>query len=257
MVLACVRVWPGCRDDAVPDDGPAPLPDRAPQALGLLVCDPALCAACGRCAITCSSLRYGETGAEVALVGPDRSYCAVQLGGWAWVAQGCHMCVERRRDGQVDEPACVAACPRGAARIAATGHALYGDSLVRYIDAETCIGCGFCLRACPFQHPRVAAGKARKCDLCVGTYGSPPCVDACPSSALRFASPWSEALLRPFPWAPQAPAGGGGAELDGGVDDDVGEAPSDAGTPGGGEGSDGASGGGSGDDEAAPSGEEC
>jgi len=203
VLLACVRVWPGCRDSEGDDQGPAPLPDRAPEAVGLLVSDPALCGACARCAITCSALRFGETGAEVALVGPDASYCAVQLEGWEWNAEPCHMCLETRDDGRVVEPACVAACPRDAARIATLGHPVYGDTLVRYIDMESCIACGFCLRACPHKHPRVTDRGARKCDLCVGTYSSPPCVDACPASALLFVSPWRDAPVRPFPWDPE------------------------------------------------------
>ncbi len=169
-------------------------------ARGVIVADPALCGACGRCAITCSALRGWAPGAARARVGPDASYQAHQFADAAWAAATCHMCPEIDGDGGLAEPACVANCPVGAARIAEPGHAAYGDSRVRYVDTEDCIGCGTCVAVCPHDHPFLFHGTSSKCDLCLGEYDSPPCVEACPSSALVYLEVWSDRPPRPFPW---------------------------------------------------------
>jgi len=167
---------------------------------GVLVSDPALCGACGRCAITCSSLREGGPGAARARVGPDRLYQERQFADAAWAAATCHMCPELDRDGALAEPACVANCPTGAAQIAEPGHPVYGDTRVRHVDPELCIGCGTCVQHCPHDHPFLADGTSHKCDLCLDHFEAPPCVEACPSSALLLLSFWSERAPRPFPW---------------------------------------------------------
>ena len=169
-------------------------------ARGVLVADPALCGACGRCAITCAALRDGAPGVARARVGPDRQYQAHQFEDAAWGAATCHMCPEVDADGELTEPACVAHCPAGAARIAEPGHEQYGDTRVRYVDEESCIGCGTCVASCPHDHPFLADGVSHKCDLCLGRFDSPPCADACPSSALRYLVFWSERAPRPLPW---------------------------------------------------------
>lgn len=167
---------------------------------GVLVADPALCAACGRCAITCSALREGAPGAARARVGPDRIHQAHQFEDAAWAAATCHMCPEVDGEEGLTEPACVANCPVGAAQIAAPGHEIYGDTRVRYVDPELCIGCGTCVSVCPHDHPFLFDGISHKCDLCLGVFESPPCVEACPSSALVYLEVWSERAPRPLPW---------------------------------------------------------
>lgn len=168
------------------------------HAAGAIVCDPALCSGCGRCAITCSSLNLGGP-SGVALVGPDP--VLLEQGAYDLAAVTCHQCPEVvDASGRLTEPACVAVCPTGAARIAERGHPVYGNSRVRYVNADDCIGCGSCVAACPFDHPLIRDGRSHKCDGCIGTWDEPPCVDACPSSALTWQSPWSDTPPRPFPW---------------------------------------------------------
>ena len=57
-------------------------------------------------------------------------------------------------------------------------------------DARVCLGCRYCMVACPFDVPRyeysAALPSVRKCDMCVGraAEGKPPaCAEVCPAEA--------------------------------------------------------------------------
>jgi len=86
-------------------------------------------------------------------------------------------------------PACVSACIVGALRKDPRGPVTY--------DPSKCIGCRYCLIACPFQVPSYefddpVKPRVRKCDFCftriIEEGGVPACVAVCPSEALRFGS---------------------------------------------------------------------
>jgi len=61
-------------------------------------------------------------------------------------------------------------------------------------NGDMCIGCRYCLAACPFQVPAFEFDKAinpeiRKCDFCAERQAKgelPACVDICPVEALTF-----------------------------------------------------------------------
>lgn len=84
------------------------------------------------------------------------------------------------------EPACASACFVKAFKKTATGAVTY--------DASLCVGCRYCMIACPFNIPtyeydRPLTPRIRKCDLCHDRLlqGLPPgCVAACPTEALNF-----------------------------------------------------------------------
>jgi len=84
------------------------------------------------------------------------------------------------------QPACVSACPVGALRKTPDGPVVY--------DAERCIGCRYCMVACPFDIPRYewrsATPRISKCQMCYDTRISkgqaPACVGTCPTGALTF-----------------------------------------------------------------------
>jgi formate dehydrogenase iron-sulfur subunit len=85
------------------------------------------------------------------------------------------------------DPACVSACIVGALEKEAMGP-------VRYVASE-CIGCRYCMVACPFQIPTYEYDEAlapvvQKCTFCYEQSllqgGRPACVDICPEGALRF-----------------------------------------------------------------------
>lgn len=83
------------------------------------------------------------------------------------------------------EPACASACPVAALRKTPAGPVVY--------DAGRCIGCRYCMIACPFQIPRFewdnALPRITKCNMCAERLAAdkrPACVEACPVQALQF-----------------------------------------------------------------------
>lgn len=83
-----------------------------------------------------------------------------------------------------DDPACTKVCPTGAM------HKDSNTGLVS-VDADKCIGCGYCHMACPYNSPIVDRDKGHsvKCDGCAERIASgekPVCVEACPARALDF-----------------------------------------------------------------------
>jgi formate dehydrogenase iron-sulfur subunit len=82
-------------------------------------------------------------------------------------------------------PACASACPVKALDKTAAGPVIYHE--------DRCIGCRYCMIACPFGVPRYEYDKAvpyvRKCTMCNARLaeGKPPaCVESCPGGALQF-----------------------------------------------------------------------
>jgi formate dehydrogenase iron-sulfur subunit len=84
-----------------------------------------------------------------------------------------------------EHPACVEACIVGAMQKTPEGPVLY--------DERKCIGCRYCMVACPFGVPtfewRDSTPWVRKCDFCHERLAEglePACVNACPNGALKF-----------------------------------------------------------------------
>jgi formate dehydrogenase iron-sulfur subunit len=98
-------------------------------------------------------------------------------GGDRFVRRHCRHCLE---------PACVEACIVGALQKSPEGAVIY--------DRDICIGCRYCMIACPFEIPRYSwedtVPYVQKCDFCyerVQQEGKlPACVEACPAEATIF-----------------------------------------------------------------------
>ncbi|MFH0908846.1 MAG: 4Fe-4S dicluster domain-containing protein [bacterium] len=83
-------------------------------------------------------------------------------------------------------PACVSACIVGALSKEENGAVVWNE--------DKCIGCRYCMVACPFQIPAFEYGKAlkpriMKCDFCAARRengGLPACVEICPVEALTY-----------------------------------------------------------------------
>lgn len=83
------------------------------------------------------------------------------------------------------EPACVSVCPVGALSKRDNGAVAY--------DAEKCLGCRYCMAACPFGIPKYDWNspnpKINKCAqncMADGKRTIPACVQACPVKALYY-----------------------------------------------------------------------
>ncbi len=92
-----------------------------------------------------------------------------------YVSMSCNHC---------DDPACTKVCPTTAM------HKDPETGLVS-VDADKCIGCGYCHMACPYNAPKVdrEKGHSVKCNGCadrVAAGEQPICVRACPARALEF-----------------------------------------------------------------------
>jgi formate dehydrogenase iron-sulfur subunit len=84
-------------------------------------------------------------------------------------------------------PTCVSVCPVGALQKTARGPVVY--------DPDKCMGCRYCMAACPFNIPKFewssANPRIRKCNMCADLVeqGQPPaCVSVCPVQASIFGS---------------------------------------------------------------------
>jgi formate dehydrogenase iron-sulfur subunit len=105
---------------------------------------------------------------------------------WVFVKRQCMHCLH---------PACESACPVGAFHKTPEGPVTY--------DSKRCMGCRYCMMACPFSVPTYEWSKrvpyVRKCTMCVERGLAedvsdpatredhlPACVAACPMQALQF-----------------------------------------------------------------------
>jgi formate dehydrogenase beta subunit len=94
---------------------------------------------------------------------------------WLIRKDGCMHCAD---------PGCLKACPALGAIVQ------YSNGIVDFIS-ENCIGCGYCIKGCPFNIPRISKKdqKAYKCTLCsdrVSVGLEPACAKACPTQAISF-----------------------------------------------------------------------
>jgi Fe-S-cluster-containing dehydrogenase component len=169
---------------------------RPPEALGLLY-DANLCVGCKACVAACKTAnenppefstedRLWDTPLDTSgytfnIIKMYRNGTMEQkdaeINGYAFMKTSCMHCAD---------PSCVSACPVSAM----TKNPVTG--VVGY-DAGICIGCRYCVAACPFGIPKYQydqpAGKIGKCELCRhrhkdGKYSA--CAEVCPTGATLF-----------------------------------------------------------------------
>ena len=136
------------------------------------------CEGCMRCVQACVVRNGGDP--EFTLTGHDRlGLSAKRLTAIEMTPEGrflrrqCHHCMD---------PSCVGACLVGALTKSPEGPVVY--------DFDKCMGCRYCMLACPFQVPRYewdqSSPRMRKCSMCHDHPGGPACVTACPNGATLF-----------------------------------------------------------------------
>jgi formate dehydrogenase iron-sulfur subunit len=94
---------------------------------------------------------------------------------WLIRKDGCMHCAD---------PGCLKACPAPGAIVQ------YSNGIVDFVH-ENCIGCGYCVKGCPFNIPRISKvdHRAYKCTLCsdrVAVGQGPACAKACSTQAIVF-----------------------------------------------------------------------
>lgn len=139
-----------------------------------MVTDLRKCVACQACTVACSA-EWGvpATQARTRVRLTPVAGTFPNLRSSPLVAQ-CNHC---------DRPPCVEPCPSGATYQEPSG-------VVR-VDGDLCIGCGFCVDACPYDARFISTTtrKVDKCDFCAPRLarGEPPaCVATCTAHAKYF-----------------------------------------------------------------------
>jgi len=139
-----------------------------------MLIDVSLCVGCNACQTGCKE--------ENGLPPNEEKYLSLT----AFTALTKHNDLYVRRMCQhCDVPTCVSVCPVGALTKSTAGPVSY--------DGEKCIGCRYCLQACPFHVPKYEWSSTkpsiRKCKFCPDRIAKglqPACAEACPTGATIF-----------------------------------------------------------------------
>jgi Fe-S-cluster-containing dehydrogenase component len=163
-----------------------------PDSLGVLH-DTTLCIGCRKCEQACNQVNSlplpdkpfdDPSVLETKRRTDDRAFTVVNK--YA-VGTGASSPVFRKQQcNHCQEPACASVCFVGAFTKTPEGAVVY--------DASACVGCRYCIIACPFNVPAFEYGKALepeviKCTMCHPRLLEgklPGCVEACPQEALTF-----------------------------------------------------------------------
>jgi formate dehydrogenase iron-sulfur subunit len=140
---------------------------------GILI-DVSKCIGCGACREACRVKNNLPESNDTDL--SARTYTVVKTTGEVNYRRMCMHCLD---------PTCASVCPVGAFRKTAAGPVTYA--------AERCMGCRYCMVACPFSVPRYEWDKplplVQKCNMCsdrVLAGGVTACSEACPTGATAF-----------------------------------------------------------------------
>ncbi len=140
---------------------------------GLLI-DTTKCIGCQACALACKEANGlpGEPEEELSAT----AYTVVKQKGDVYYRRLCMHC---------NDPSCRSVCPVGAFEKTPEGAVIY--------HAYKCIGCRYCMQACPFSVPtyewKKRAPKVRKCIMCYERLKEgkiTACAEACPTGATTF-----------------------------------------------------------------------
>jgi formate dehydrogenase iron-sulfur subunit len=137
--------------------------------------DSTLCVGCRECEKACAerwNLPYNDAVASEEKISAHK-LTTIKTHGERYSRRLCMHC---------NEPSCASVCPVGALQKTALGPVVY--------DQGRCIGCRYCMLACPFQAPAYEwssrTPRVRKCDMCYDRVkaGKPTaCSEACPTQA--------------------------------------------------------------------------
>lgn len=140
--------------------------------------DATLCINCKQCEAACAEKNHTRYDDAVAAEDQQSEHklTVVLNKNEKYMRRLCMNCVD---------PACVSVCPVAALRKTPEGPVIY--------EASRCMGCRYCMIACPFNVPKYEwdklAPRVRKCDMCAERVaaGQPTaCAAICPTGATKF-----------------------------------------------------------------------
>ena len=139
-----------------------------------MLIDLTMCIGCNSCQDACKLVNKLPEGEEHDL--SATAYTALNQYNEVYVRRLCQHCID---------PTCASVCPVGAITKLAEGPVVY--------DETKCIGCRYCMQACPFQVPRYQWSstypKIIKCKFCAERQAQglqTACAEACPTGATKF-----------------------------------------------------------------------
>jgi len=143
-----------------------------------LLYDATMCIGCKQCEAACAEKNKLPYNDAIAAEGQqsDHKFTVVLTKGEKFMRKLCMNC---------SDPACASVCPVGALQKTAAGPVIY--------DENRCMGCRYCMVACPFGVPKYEWNKVlprvQKCTMCpdrVSQGRATACAEACPTGATKF-----------------------------------------------------------------------
>lgn len=139
------------------------------------------CIGCRECVVACKAANHLPI--EVPTVWQKMD--GLSANNWTSILEKPNNHYIRKQCRHCLEPACASACPVGALHKTSFGAVIY--------DSDKCLGCRYCMMACPYGIPRYdweqAVPYVRKCILCydrVEQGKQPACTEVCPVQATIF-----------------------------------------------------------------------
>jgi formate dehydrogenase iron-sulfur subunit len=149
-----------------------------------ILTDVTRCIGCEECVLACQKTNDTGTDAPYRWQSGTSELSSTR---WTTIKRGPQGRYVREQCRHCLDPACAAACPVAALKKSPEGPVVY--------DASICMGCRYCMMACPFRMTRYEwespTPRVRKCILCYdqvtsGELAQPACTKACPTEATIF-----------------------------------------------------------------------